>query len=54
MTKCQCGHVHCCHSKKVESEVRTTERGRPCVYIRESCADCNCWLSDRDFRFLDI
>jgi len=56
MPKCKCSHAHCCHEKTIKKEMKSTERGRPCSFIRESCNDpkCNKIISDTDFKYLDL
>jgi len=54
MKKCKCGHVHCCHENRIEEEIQTIERARPCKFTRESCADCGDWLTDGSLHFLDL
>jgi len=54
MTKCKCGHVHCCHKKTKIEEIKTTENDRPCSFMRKSCAECGQFLLDTDFLFLDL
>ncbi len=43
-TRCECGHVHCCHKETLKKPMVDEESGRP--FTRESCAECGIWLSD--------
>jgi hypothetical protein len=50
MDHCNCGFIHCCHTKKRIKIIETeNEFGHPCSFERATCADpaCQAFLGDK-------